>query len=319
MRFLRLLCSIGVAAAIGASVPTQGARAAQVSCTVSATNINFGSIDVLTSGNVDVTGTVTVTCSNGAPPNRTTRSCASIGAGSSGDTTSRQLVGPGGATLRYDLYSDAARTVKWGSWQTGYDTAGVTIDVPFNGSTQATVYARLFASQTTVVPGSYSSSFSANPFVTYFYDPGSTTCPSGSSSTSTSFTVSATVQSACHVSATMLNFGSVGFLASNVDATSTVMTTCTSGTAYNIGLNAGNGTGATVAIRKMTNGANTVNYSLYSNITRSTVWGNTVNTDTASGTGSGLGQNFTVYGRIPPQTTPKPTTYTDTIVTTVTY
>ena len=30
-------------------------------------------------------------------------------------------------------------------------------------------------------------------------------------------------------------------------------------------------------------------------------------------TGNGTGQNYTVYGRVPPQTTPAPGTYTDTI------
>ena len=71
--------------------------------------------------------------------------------------------------------------------------------------------------------------------------------------------------------------------------------------------------------RKMTSGANTINYSLYQNSSRTTVWGNTVGTNTVSGTGSGLGQALTVYGRVPPQTTPAPGTYTDTIVATVTY
>ncbi len=47
--------------------------------------------------------------------------------------------------------------------------------------------------------------------------------------------------------------------------------------------------------------------------------GNTVGTNTVSGTGSGAAQNFTVFGRVPSQTTPPPATYSDTIVTTVTY
>jgi len=36
-------------------------------------------------------------------------------------------------------------------------------------------------------------------------------------------------------------------------------------------------------------------------------------------TGTGSSQSFTVYGRIPTQTTPSPDTYTDTITVTVTY
>jgi spore coat protein U-like protein len=90
-------------------------------------------------------------------------------------------------------------------------------------------------------------------------------------------------------------------------------------TPYNIGLDAGTGTGATVAARKMTNGANTITYSLYSDSGRTTVWGNTVGTNTVSATGNGASQTYTVYGRVPSQTTPAAATYTDTITVTVTY
>ena len=42
-------------------------------------------------------------------------------------------------------------------------------------------------------------------------------------------------------------------------------------------------------------------------------------TNTLAGTGTGLAQSATVYGRIPPQATPSPGTYNDTIVVTLTY
>lgn len=90
-------------------------------------------------------------------------------------------------------------------------------------------------------------------------------------------------------------------------------------TPYNIGLDAGTGTGATVAVRKMTSGANAVNYSLYSDSGHTTVWGNTVGTNTVAATGNGSTQSYTVYGRVTAQTTPAPGTYTDTITVTVTY
>lgn len=120
-------------------------------------------------------------------------------------------------------------------------------------------------------------------------------------------------------SAGNLVFPSTGVIAANVDATSTLSVQCTNTTPYNIGLNAGTGTGATVAVRKMTNGAATINYSLYSDSGRTTVWGNTVGTDTVSSTGTGSAQSFTIYGRVPPQTTPAAATYSDTITVTVTY
>ncbi|MFZ1097368.1 MAG: spore coat U domain-containing protein [Xanthobacteraceae bacterium] len=138
--------------------------------------------------------------------------------------------------------------------------------------------------------------------------------------TTSTFTVQMTVTSSCVInSASTLNFGNQGVLVANVDNTSTLQVQCTNTTPYNIGLDAGTGTGATVAARKMTNGANTITYSLYSDSGRTTVWGNTVGTNTVSATGTGASQSYTVYGRVPSQTTPAAATYTDTITVTVTY
>jgi spore coat protein U-like protein len=57
----------------------------------------------------------------------------------------------------------------------------------------------------------------------------------------------------------------------------------------------------------------------YTDSGRTIVWGNTVGTDTVSATGNGASQSYTVFGRVPAQTTPAPATYTDTITVTVTY
>jgi spore coat protein U-like protein len=134
------------------------------------------------------------------------------------------------------------------------------------------------------------------------------------------FTVQATITASCTInSALTLNFGSVGVLTAAVNQTSTVQAQCTNTTPYNISLDPGQGTGATVAVRKMTSGANTVNYSLYSDSGHTVVWGNTVGTNTVAATGNGAAQSYTVYGQVPAQTTPAPGTYTDTITVTVTY
>ena len=143
---------------------------------------------------------------------------------------------------------------------------------------------------------------------------------SNAATTTSTFTVQMTVTSSCVInSASTLNFGSQGVLVANVDNASTLQVQCTSTTPYNIGLDAGLGTGATVAVRKMTNGASTINYSLYRDSGRTTVWGNTVGTNTVAGTGNGALQSYTVYGRVPPQATPAAATYSDTITVTVTY
>ncbi|HZH44207.1 MAG TPA: spore coat U domain-containing protein [Lysobacter sp.] len=142
---------------------------------------------------------------------------------------------------------------------------------------------------------------------------------------STTFTVSTNVTAACDVSASALTFANVDPLANasaNTDGTSTVTVTCSNTTAYDVGLSAGNGASATVSSRKMTHtdGSSTLNYALYSNAGRSTNWGDTVGTDTVSGTGTGSAQTHTVYGRIPSgQQTAKVGAYSDTITVTVTY
>jgi spore coat protein U-like protein len=138
--------------------------------------------------------------------------------------------------------------------------------------------------------------------------------------TSSSFTVQITITSACAIgSAGALTFPSQGVLTSNVDHTSTIQVQCTDTTPYNIGLNAGTGAGATVATRKLTNGSNTLDYTLYRDAGRTEVWGDTVATNTLSATGNGAAQGHTVYGRVFSQSTPAAGTYSDTITVTVTY
>jgi len=139
--------------------------------------------------------------------------------------------------------------------------------------------------------------------------------------TTSTFGVDVTIVAQCLInSASTLSFGSSqGVLIANVDQTSTIVVQCTDTTTYDIGLDEGTGTSASVATRKLTGSGGTINYRLYSNAGRTTVWGKTVSTDTVSATGNGAAQSYTVYGRIPAQTTPAPAAYSDTITITVTY
>jgi len=72
---------------------------------------------------------------------------------------------------------------------------------------------------------------------------------SGATSTST-FQVTATVASSCTVTATSLAFGN--YTLAQLDGTSTITATCTNGTTYTIGLDAGTFSGATTSTRRMT-------------------------------------------------------------------
>jgi len=133
----------------------------------------------------------------------------------------------------------------------------------------------------------------------------------------TTIAVSATVLSFCSISATALAFGNYSTTA--VSGTATVTGTCTTGTTYNVGLSAGTGTGATVTTRYMTNGSNTLGYSLYQDAGHANVWGTTIGTNTVLSTGTGLAQTFTVYGLIPASEYVAPGSYTDTVTATITY
>lgn len=139
--------------------------------------------------------------------------------------------------------------------------------------------------------------------------------------TSTNFTVQITIAGACQINAAAnMDFGSHGVLSNNTDATSIITVQCTNTTSFNVGLSAGNGASATVANRLMTGtGGATVGYSLYRNAARDELWGDTTGTNTFAGTGTGAPQQLTVYGRVPPQNTPAPGGYTDTITATITY
>lgn len=138
--------------------------------------------------------------------------------------------------------------------------------------------------------------------------------------TTANFQVRMTIQADCRiVSASDLDFGTNGVISANVDVDSSLNVQCTNTTPYNIGLNAGTGSGATVAARLMTLSGATIQYSLYTTAARSTVWGNTIGTNTVAGTGTGVSQVYPIFGRVPPQTTPAPGLYTDTVTVTVTF
>lgn len=138
----------------------------------------------------------------------------------------------------------------------------------------------------------------------------------------TNLSVTATVTANCTVSSSAVAFGAVNPISgSNVDGTGSITVTCTNGTAWAASAGAGTGTGATLAVRKMSQASNLLNYALYTDSGRTTLWGDgTATTSTIANSGSGSGQAVTIYGRVPSgQTTVPPGSYTDTVAVTVTY
>lgn len=147
---------------------------------------------------------------------------------------------------------------------------------------------------------------------------GAAPVPARAATATTTMAVSATVPASCTVAVQPMAFGT--YNSAQTDANSTISVTCTTGTGFSVGLDAGGGLGATVAQRHMTGpGGATLNYSLYNNVARTALWGNTLGTDVLSSIGTGSAQAITVYGRVPANQMPAPGLYTDSVTVTLTY
>ncbi len=248
-------------------------------CTLSVTSLSFGTYSG-TLLNGSAAGKVTCAGAWNIPLN--------AGTGAGATETIRKMTGPGGATLSYEVFQDAARSINWGN--TASD------EVTGTGNANVTFYGQIPAGQV-VAPGTYTDTLST---------------------ATTSFQVTAVIQATCTIVANPLAFGNYSGLVLN--STTTIFVTCSKATAYNLGLNAGTSTDATVTNRNMTGPASALlNYKLFSNSGLTINWGNTVGTDTVPGTGNGAAQSLTVYGQIPAGQLVRPGTYTDTITATLTY
>ncbi|NTF45673.1 spore coat protein U domain-containing protein [Rhizobium rhizogenes] len=301
------------------------------SCSFSVANVNFGPVDTLSNNPVNTTSTLTASCTGGLLDiGRRLLICPNMGTGSGGATsaTARQMLN-GTNPLNYQLYSDPGYSVIWGSNTWSYPARApayaLTMALLSGGSLigasgSFTVYASALGNQPTAATGAFTSSFSAADTTFIYGYSSATTCaaPSGTLG-SAPFTVNASVAANCLINIQNIDFGTQGVLRTNVDATGSVTATCTPGTTYTISLNGGTANAAPTA-RKMAKGAETVTYGLYKDLNRLQPWGDASTPgSTVAGTGNGLAQLLTVYGRVPPQTTPSPGVYTDTVIVTLTY
>lgn len=138
----------------------------------------------------------------------------------------------------------------------------------------------------------------------------------------TTFTVSASIVADCNLSATNLVFGTYDAASgSPLDAASSISVYCSNGLAYDVALNVGSG-GGTFATRTLVSGGNTLNFNLFSNAARSSIWGDgTGSTATVSGTGAGLltATTHSVYGRVASGQDRAIGSYASTITVTVTF
>ena len=117
-------------------------------CTITTAPVAFGNYDSVTANAtapLDGIGTVTVTCTKGAP--------AKVGLNTGGNAQGAMRRMGQGATdyLTYELYQDTGRAIVWG------DTAGTALDIPAapnQNPRNFSVYGRVPAAQTAAV-GNY--------------------------------------------------------------------------------------------------------------------------------------------------------------------
>ena len=126
----------------------------------------------------------------------------------------------------------------------------------------------------------------------------------------------------CTISATSVNFGNYNvFNGSDVDSTGTVTYRC-NGSAHNITVALTQGGSATFNPRKMQKGAEALNYNLFRDASRTTIWGDgTTGTSTyqIANPPNNSDVNLTVYGRVPAGQDVSAGAFSDTITAVVNF
>ncbi|KSV64857.1 hypothetical protein N185_34285 [Sinorhizobium sp. GW3] len=297
-------------------------EASAQSCNFSLSNLDFAMVDTLSGLEATSTATLSASCT-GLLLSRVLV-CPGIGAGSGGATPSVRRMLSGAATLNYQLYSDPARSIIWGSQQWSYPSRppalAVNLGLLGSGQAQTTVYGKVFANQIGAAPGVYMSTFTGSDMAfSYLYSSSNDCSQAGGTVARPGFNVNAFVAANCAVTTQPVDFGAVGVISRNMDSEGAVIVTCTPGTTFTIGLSTASGGGNPTA-RKMINGAQSVTYGLYKDSARTQPWGDSaLPGSTVSGTGAGASQTFPVFGRVQPQTSPPAGVYTDTVIVAVTY
>lgn len=132
----------------------------------------------------------------------------------------------------------------------------------------------------------------------------------------TQMTVTATVLSSCALTGASLNFGEyVSGRTTNLDVDGQITYSNCSG---RLTFELNGGQSGNVNARAMRNGANSLNYQLFRNPTRTAIFGTGTNAQSVDQLIPGNGQVI-VYGRIPSGQSVPAGTYTDTVTVTLTF
>lgn len=310
---------------------TLAAPALAQTCQVSNTpTLDFGTTSP--TANTDAQTTVTLSCQGPPTFSAQITACIFIDLGSPGGMAPRRMSNGAGALMNYDLYSNPARTQLLGPFGGGYPIYAINFPIATAAQIQVnfTIYGRIPRAQ--ALPAAYV--YTALPgasVVRYSYgsqllpSPSAENCRDGTSplfggaglSNFTFGTVQARAANTCVLDmASDLDFGSASSLDSPLDQISEIRMRCATDTPWSItldqGINPDNGQ------RRMASNGSYINYELYQDPRLNIPWGNTRETGTSEA-GVNLDVAIPVYGRVFPQTTPLPGTYSDTVTVTLTY
>ena len=119
----------------------------------------------------------------------------------------------------------------------------------------------------------------------------------------------------CSAASSGVSFGSYDTLdPSPLDSAGDVRVTCDSSVPFTVSLNAGSGPSGA---RQLSGGSATLNYQLYSDAARTTVWGDDTYGNSVSTSGTDV--DLSVYGRIPGQQNVPAGSYSDVLTITISY
>lgn len=126
---------------------------------------------------------------------------------------------------------------------------------------------------------------------------------------------SAAEAAACTAQSTGVSFGKYDTLTpSPLDGVGEVIVQCDAAVPFTVDLGPG---GGTIDQRMMSGAAGALNYNLYTDATRTVVWGDGITGGDVSS--SGANSTLTIYGRIPARQNAVAGTYSDTLAVTISY
>lgn len=308
-------------------------------CTASMTDVNFGAVNSIAGADIYANGTLSVTCivalgSLGTALAPTANICVNLEGGSGGTITARNMKN-GSLNMPFNLYRDntyAAASV-WGSTSGGAAQPVVVAMAGVLGlgvQTQTfTIYGKIPAASLSAVRTQngtdtpYAADFTGFGSIQYTF--GGLLAPQTACQTGTtvpfSFKATATVTNNCFINTTPLAFaGNNRVLSAAVRTTGSMGVLCTAGSPYQVSLNGGS-VANNPAARKMASAltADRIGYEI-SNTLDGPLWGDgTGGTGMVTGTGSGVQQTLSLYGRVPAQKTPAPGDYKDTVTVTLSF